>query len=133
MLGTLASNFPSNIHGIHLNRVNETMPQVTLARGLGCPVLVLSSVRRAAYRLGEADLEGRLAAFKEAGGSSTRPTPRLLLYDLPEAVQASLNLLSHFRPMALDLCKNREGRTGRVAAKWEAQWGLWRVAQAFSN
>jgi replicative DNA helicase len=41
--------------------------QVTLARGLGCPVLALSSVGRAAYRLGKADLEGRLAAFKEAG------------------------------------------------------------------
>jgi hypothetical protein len=63
--------------------------QVTLARGLGCPVLALSSVGRAAYRLGEADLEGRLAAFKEAGELSTRPTLRccsttsLRLYRLP--------------------------------------------------
>jgi replicative DNA helicase len=107
--------------------------QVTLARGLGCPVLALSSVGRAAYCLDEADLEGRLAAFMEAGELEYTAYTALLLYDLPEAVQASLNLspglLGHFRPMALDLCKNREGRTGRVAAKWEAEWGVWRDAQ----
>ncbi len=111
--------------------------QVTLARGLGCPVLALSSVGRAAYRLAEADLEGRLAAFKEAGELEYTAYTALLLYDLPEPAQASLNLspglLGHFRPMALDLCKNREGRTGRVAAKWEAQWGVWRDTQMFPS
>ena len=35
--------------------------------GLGCLVLALSSVGRSSYRLGQTDLEGRLAAFKEAG------------------------------------------------------------------
>lgn len=95
----------------------------------------LSSVGRAAYRLAEADLEGRLAAFKEARELEYTAYTALLLYDLPEPVQASLNLspglLGHFRPMALDLCKNLEGRTGQVAAKWEAQWGVWRDAQVF--
>jgi hypothetical protein len=78
-------------------------------------VLALSSVGRAAYRLGETDLEGRLAAFKEAGELEYTAYTALLLYDLPEPVQASLSLspglLGHFRPMALDLCKNREGRS----------------------
>ena len=109
--------------------------QVTLARGLGCPVLALSSVGRAAYRLADTDVEGRLAAFKEAGELEYTAYTALLLYDLPESAQATLGLapgvLSQFRPMTLDLCKNREGETGRVAAKWEPQWGVWRDTQTF--
>ncbi len=108
--------------------------QVALGRGLGCPVLALSSIGRVAYRLAEADLEGRLAAFKEAGELEYTAYTALLIYDLPPALAASLHMsprqLDRFRPMALDLCKNREGERGCVAVKWVSEHGDWRDAQA---
>lgn len=76
---------------------------------------------------------GGAAAFKEAEELEYTAYTALLLYDLPETMQATLNLSpvlsGHFRPMALDLCKNLEDRTGWVAAKW----GVWRDTQVFPS
>ncbi len=109
--------------------------QVNLAREIGCPVLALSSISRASYRLADAELEGRLAAFKEAGELEYTAYTALLLYGLPEAMQDRLNfapgVMANYRPMTLDLCKHREGRPGRLAVKWWPARDSWEGAQAW--
>ncbi len=106
--------------------------QVNLAREIGCPVLALSSVSRASYRLAEADLEGRLAAFKEAGELEYTAYTALLLYGLPEDLQDRFNyapgVMNTYKPMTLDLCKNREGCLGRLAVKWTPGRDTWEGA-----
>jgi replicative DNA helicase len=105
---------------------------VNLAREIGCPVLALSSVSRASYRLAEADLEGRLAAFKEAGELEYTAYTALLLYGLPEDLQNRFNyapgVMNTYKPMTLDLCKNREGCPGRLAVKWTPGRDTWEDA-----
>lgn len=107
--------------------------QVHLARGVGCPVLALSSIGRAAYRLQEATLEERLAAFKEAGELEYTAYTAILLYGLSDELQGRLNLspgmMSTFKPMTLDLVKNREGGVGSVGVQWYAERGAWQGAQ----
>jgi replicative DNA helicase len=107
--------------------------QVRLARELGCPVLALSSVSRASYRLAETDLEGRLAAFKEAGELEYTAYTAMLLYALPNNVQDELGFgkkrfagaaLEH--PIAIDLVKNREGQRGRLVGAWSPRGDKWR-------
>jgi hypothetical protein len=107
--------------------------QTAFGRELGCPVLALSSIGRAAYNLQTSDLEGRLAAFKEAGELEYTAYTALLLYGLSDASQSQLNLapgmMSTFRPMTLDLIKNREGSIGQLAAQWTPGKGLWSKGQ----
>lgn len=106
--------------------------QVRLARELQAPVLALSSIGRASYRLAEATIEERLAAFKEAGEVEYTAYTALLLYGLPDDLQAEHGLtpgiMSNFRPMALDLVKNREGDVGQIGTKWLPARGDWRDA-----
>lgn len=103
--------------------------QVNLARTIGCPVIALSSIGRAAYRLQEADLEGRLAAFKEAGELEYTAYTSLLLYGLSDDLQDSLGLrpgmIDTFRPMTMDLVKNREGEIGQLGVRWHVAGGSW--------
>ena len=103
--------------------------QVRLARELQAPVLALSSIGRASYNLQRATLEERLAAFKEAGEVEYTAYTALLLYGLSDDLQAEHNLapgiMSNFRPMTLDLVKNREGDIGQIGAKWLAARGDW--------
>ncbi len=106
--------------------------QVKLARELQAPVLALSSVGRASYRMAETDLEGRLGAFKEAGEVEYTAYTALLLYNLPDELQGEHGLtpgiMSDFRPMALDLVKNREGGIGQIGTKWIPSRGEWKDA-----
>lgn len=104
--------------------------QVELARGLGCPVLVLSSVNRAAYKRGEDSPEALLASFKEAGEVEFTAYTGILLYRLTESEAAEKNLLpsrftggKDWNPLALHVVKNREGETGRVLARFYGREG----------
>lgn len=106
--------------------------QVGIAREIGSPVLALSSVGRACYNAEEfarKPIEERLAAFKEAGELEYTAYTALLIYTLSENLQNRMNLapglMSKFKPTTLDLCKNREGKPGRVAAQWYANRGEW--------
>jgi replicative DNA helicase len=104
--------------------------QVKLARGVSCPVLALSSIGRASYRqLAEADIEGRLSAYKEAGELEYTAYTALLVYGLPEEVESRLQyspgMLGRHKSMTIDLVKNREGQIGRLAAKWKPQLDTW--------
>ncbi len=85
--------------------------QVYLARDMGCPVLAMSSIGRAAYKLQDATLEDRLAAFKEAGELEYTAYTSLLLYGLSDDLQGRLNLrpgmIDSYKPITLDLVKNR--------------------------
>lgn len=105
------------------------MLQVKLARGLGCPVLALSSLSRAGYGLSEKSNPGeRLAAFKEAGEIEYSAYTATMLYGLPEAKRGSEmhpGLMGSFRPMVIDVAKNREGRTDRFAVKWQPKGDQW--------
>jgi replicative DNA helicase len=107
--------------------------QVRLGRELGCPVLALSSISRASYRLAESDTEARLAAFKEAGELEYTAYTAMLLYGLPLEHQDSLGFGKRRfagavleKPIAIDLVKNREGSTGRFVASWHPRGDLWR-------
>jgi len=108
--------------------------QVRLARGVGCPVLALSSLSRAAYRLADADVEGKLAAFKEAGEVEYTAYSALLLYGVPAEHHAVLKANKRLMdpnpplPVALDLVKNREGERGRVVAHWRPRGDTWKDA-----
>lgn len=110
--------------------------QVTLGRELTAPVLALSSVGRASYNaenFAKAPLDERMTAFKEAGELEYTSYTSLLLYGLPAVkegqvmrTQRSVSNRVVALPRTLDLVKNREGYTGRVAAMWEPgkdQWG----------
>jgi replicative DNA helicase len=107
--------------------------QVRLARELGCPVLALSSVSRASYRLAECDIEGRLAAFKEAGELEYTAYTAMLLYGVPLDQHEGLGFgkrrfagAALETPVAIDLVKNREGSRGRFVAAWQPKGDLWR-------
>ena len=108
--------------------------QVNLGREVGCPVLALSSIGRTSYqKLADADIEGRLAAYKEAGELEYTAYTALLLYRLPSEVEPKLRYTplgtaSEFKRVTLDLVKNREGKIGRLAAKWEPQFDTWSEA-----
>ena len=104
--------------------------QVQLAREVGCPVLALSSIGRAFYNLQKMpSLEERIAAFKEAGEIEYTAYTSLLVYGLAEELQDRANLrpgmIDTYKPMALDLVKNREGDIGQVGVKWHAAKSLW--------
>jgi replicative DNA helicase len=103
--------------------------QVGLAREIGCPVLALSSIGRAAYDLQSGGLEKRLGAFKEAGEIEYTAYTALLLYGLSEELQTRLSLvpglMSSFKPMTLDLVKNREGSVGQLGCQWYPARGTW--------
>lgn len=111
--------------------------QVRLARELQAPVLALSSIGRASYKLAEATIEERLAAFKEAGEVEYTAYTALLLYGLPDNAQTEHGLtpgiMNNFRPMALDLVKNREGDVGQIGAKWSPARGEWSGAVNVSS
>ncbi len=103
--------------------------QVRLARELQAPVLALSSIGRASYNLQKVTLEERLANFKEAGEVEYTAYSALLLYGLRDDAQAEHGLapriMSNFKPMTLNLVKNREGEIGQIGAKWEKVQGEW--------
>ena len=108
--------------------------QTKLGRGLGCPVLALSSLNRKSYKLAELELEDRLAALKEAGELEYTAYTALLLYGLPpedRGVTFSPGMMGAFRPMVLDVAKHREGRPGRLKIKWQPAKDRWLDAEAY--
>ncbi len=112
--------------------------QVHLAREVGCPVLALSSIGRAFYNLQKMpSLEERIAAFKEAGEIEYTAYTSLLLYGLAEELQDRTNLrpgmIDTYKPMALDLVKNREGEVGQLGVQWYPARGKWAGAVAVGN
>lgn len=112
--------------------------QVSLAREVGCPVLALSSIGRAFYNLQKIPgLEERIAAFKEAGEIEYTAYTSLLVYGLPEDQQDRAQLrpgmMDAYRPMTLDLVKNREGGIGQVGVKWHTARGSWAGAVALKG
>ena len=112
--------------------------QVHLAREIGCPVLALSSIGRAFYNLQKMpSLEERIAAFKEAGEIEYTAYTSLLLYGLAEDLQDRFNLrpgmIDTYKPMALDLVKNREGEIGQLGVQWYPARGSWAGAVAVGN
>lgn len=114
--------------------------QVRLGRDIGCPVLALSSIGRASYNqeaFARLPTEERLAAFKESGEAEYTAYSATVLYRLPEAKQGRQflpGLLEEaFRPMTLEVVKNREGRTGRFAIKWLPQKDTWYEAVDYGS
>jgi replicative DNA helicase len=113
--------------------------QIRLARGIGCPVIALSSLGRATYDPANKSLEERLAAFKEAGELEYTAYTATLLYKVPDDKRGNLGVFAAGPfggditiPIAADVIKNREGEVGRVVQKWSpafdgwADLGLWR-------
>ena len=107
--------------------------QMHLARDVGCPVLALSSIGRDSYKLQGEPLETRLASFKEAGELEYTCYTALLIYGLSDDLQGRLDLtpgmMSTFKPMTLDLVKNREGGIGRAGVQWHIARGAWNGAK----
>ncbi|MBX3623188.1 MAG: AAA family ATPase [Rhizobacter sp.] len=112
--------------------------QTLLGRDLAAPILALSSVGRASYNgeaFSKASDDERLAAFKEAGELEYTAYSALLLYALPESKRGN-TMYPHqtvygrpaFNPRTLDLVKNREGNTGRLAVKWHPERDTWEGA-----
>lgn len=106
--------------------------QVELARGLGCPVLVLSSVGRSAYSAGRGQDEGPeslLKSFKEAGEVEYTAYTGTVLYRLGDEDAAARGLApgkfstAQWTTLALQVAKNREGETGRIFARFYGSAG----------
>lgn len=103
--------------------------QVQVARGVGSPVLALSSVNRAAYNAGRTtergkpvgnDSESLLSAFKESGEVEYSAYTAALLYRLSEQEEDGFGAapaMGGWEPYALQLVKNREGETGKIYVK----------------
>ncbi|MFA5551238.1 MAG: DnaB-like helicase C-terminal domain-containing protein [Trueperaceae bacterium] len=119
------------------------MLQTTLGRDLSAPILALSSVGRASYNaeaFAKLPAEERLAAFKEAGELEYTSYTALLLHSLPETKRGQV-MQPHttvsgrpaFNPRALDLVKNREGNTGRLAVKWHPERDEWLSAMPYGK
>lgn len=119
------------------------MLQTTLGRDLSAPILALSSVGRASYNaeaFAKLPAEERLAAFKEAGELEYTSYTALLLHSLPETKRGQV-MQPHttvsgrpaFNPRALDLVKNREGNTGRLAVKWHPERDEWLNAMPYGK
>lgn len=119
------------------------MLQTTLGRDLSAPILALSSVGRASYNaevFAKQPAEERLAAFKEAGELEYTSYTALLLHSLPETKRGKI-MQPHttvsgrpaFNPRALDLVKNREGNTGRLAVKWHPERDEWLDAMPYGK
>ncbi len=111
--------------------------QQNVARGVGCPVLAISSINRINYQaLPKEALESRLTAFKESGGLEYTAYTAALLYKLPpekHGTNFSPSLMSKFEPMVVDFVKNREGTTDRYALKWNKVKGTWFDAQKYGS
>lgn len=119
------------------------MLQTTLGRDLSAPILALSSVGRASYNaeaFAKLPAEERLGAFKEAGELEYTSYTALLLHSLPETKRGEI-MHPHttvsgrpaFNPRALDLVKNREGNTGRLAVKWHPERDEWLDAMPYGK
>lgn len=117
--------------------------QTLLGRDLAAPILALSSVGRASYNseaFSRASDDERLAAFKEAGELEYTAYSALLLYALPESKRGN-TMYPHqtvygrpaFNPRTLDLVKNREGNTGRLAVKWHPERDEWLDAMPYGK
>lgn len=119
------------------------MLQTTLGRELSAPILALSSVNRASYNaeaFAKGPAEERLAAFKEAGELEYTAYTALLLYSLPESKRGAImqppttvSGRPAFNPRTLDLVKNREGNTGRLAVKWHPERDEWLDAMPYGK
>src|SRR5690606_24230150 len=110
---------------------------------LSAPILALSSVSRANYNpetFAKETAEQRLGAFKEAGELEYTSYTALLLYGLPESKRGKI-MHPHqtvsgrpaFNPRTLDLVKNREGNTGRLAVKWQPERDEWLDAMPYGS
>jgi len=117
--------------------------QQNLGRDLSAPILALSSVGRASYNaeaFAKQSAEERLGAFKEAGELEYTAYTALLLHSLPETKRGTI-MHPHttvsgrpaFNPRALDLVKNREGNTGRLAVKWRPERDEWLDAMPYGK
>lgn len=110
--------------------------QTELGRDLNAPVLALSSVNRTSYNAQaflKLPAEERLTAFKESGELEYTSYTALLLYNLPDTKRVgdmqpgmdSLKGRPTFVPRVVDLLKNREGTTERLAAQWKPWADEW--------
>ncbi len=111
--------------------------QQNVARGVGCPVLAISSLNRLNYQgLPKEAAESRLTAFKESGGLEYTAYTAALLYKLPPEKQGTNfnpGMVGGFEPMVIDYVKNREGKTDRFAVKWNPRQGTWSGAQEYGR
>lgn len=60
----------------------------------------------------------------------------LLLYGLPsEKIGSQMHpgMMNSFKPMVLDLVKNREDQTNRFAVKWESKRDTWHSAMDYGG
>ena len=100
--------------------------QTQVARGVGCPVIVLSSVSRAGYKTPESP-EARLAVFKESGGIEYTGYTVILLYTLSKdsAEKIGIGIESHLL-VAIDVLKNREnGETRTLIYEFDYKTNDW--------
>lgn len=89
--------------------------QTRVARGIGCPVIALSSVSRSSYEIREdTSTEKKLSAFKESGGIEfTGYTVALLWQDTKAEEHEGIEGNEHI--IVFEILKNREnGRIGQV-------------------
>lgn len=103
--------------------------QVGLAREVGSPVLALSSLNRASYQQGgKLSPEQRLSSLKESGELEYSAYTVALLYGLQEGQEPegfTPGALDKWKPMVLDLVKNREGAIGDTPVRWTPIGDQW--------
>lgn len=90
--------------------------QVQVARGVGSPVLALSSVNRASYKGGQ----GELSAFKESGDVEYSAYTAALIHKPTKKEDDNhgpTSTMGGWQLAAITLNKNREGETGRILVK----------------
>jgi len=99
--------------------------QTLVARGVGSPVIALSSISRSNYQISENDgVEKKLSAFKESGGIEFTGYTVVLLW------QPNSDSLDGEKIIVFDLLKNREnGRLGPVKLRFNIYENSWEVAE----
>ncbi|HDH45384.1 MAG TPA: hypothetical protein ENG66_08415 [Thermococcus sp.] len=102
--------------------------QTRVARGIGCPVIALSSVSRSSYEVKEdTGIERKLSAFKESGGIEfTGYTVALLWQDTKAEEAEGVEENEHI--IVFEVLKNREnGRIGQVKFRFNYKLNTWEV------
>lgn len=102
--------------------------QTLLARGLGCPVVAISSLSRQSYSSTKDPMQA-LSSFKEAGEIEFTAYTATILYRLEDREQEKVggspfSLTSGGNvPLGLWVVKNREGEQGKAFAKFYPKRG----------
>lgn len=108
--------------------------QVAIARGVGSPVVALSSMSREGYgkHVGNVGVEEGLKLLKESGEIEYSSYSVGILYRYPEGAEPpglAPKEGEEWKPILFDMVKNREGKIGKSTLVWTPSGDTWQAHQ----